>query len=43
MLHPSNLILTGTPGKTSEIKPGAVVEVELEGVGVPRNPAVAAK
>jgi 2-keto-4-pentenoate hydratase/2-oxohepta-3-ene-1,7-dioic acid hydratase in catechol pathway len=42
-LHPGDLIFTGTPGKTSEIKPGDVVEVELEGVGVLRNPVVAAK
>jgi 2-keto-4-pentenoate hydratase/2-oxohepta-3-ene-1,7-dioic acid hydratase in catechol pathway len=42
-LYPGDLIYTGTPGKTSEIKPGDVVEVELEGVGVLRNPVVAAK
>jgi len=40
-LHPGDLIFMGTPGKTSEIKPGDVVEVELEGVGVLRNPVVA--
>jgi 2-keto-4-pentenoate hydratase/2-oxohepta-3-ene-1,7-dioic acid hydratase in catechol pathway len=37
-LEPGDLIYTGTPGKTSPIKPGDVVEVELEGVGVLRNP-----
>jgi 2-keto-4-pentenoate hydratase/2-oxohepta-3-ene-1,7-dioic acid hydratase in catechol pathway len=42
-LHPGDLIFTGTPGKTSEIKPGDVVEVDLEGVGVLRNPVVAEK
>lgn len=36
-LHPGDLIFTGTPGTTSEIKPGDIVEVELEGVGVLRN------
>ena len=36
-LEPGDLIFTGTPGKTSAIKPGDVVEVELEGVGVLRN------
>lgn len=41
-LHPGDLIFTGTPGTTSAIKPGDVVEVELEGVGVLRNPVVAA-
>lgn len=40
-LHPGDLIFTGTPGKTSTIKPGDVVEVELEGVGVLRNPVMA--
>ena len=36
-LYPGDLIFTGTPGTTSTIKPGDVVEVELEGVGVLRN------
>jgi 2-keto-4-pentenoate hydratase/2-oxohepta-3-ene-1,7-dioic acid hydratase in catechol pathway len=40
-LHPGDLIFTGTPGVTSPIKPGDVVEVELEGVGVLRNPVIA--
>jgi len=40
-LHPGDLIFTGTPGKTSEIKPGDVVEVELEGVGTLRNGVMA--
>lgn len=40
-LHPGDLIFTGTPGKTAAIKPGDVVEVELEGVGVLRNPVIA--
>jgi 2-keto-4-pentenoate hydratase/2-oxohepta-3-ene-1,7-dioic acid hydratase in catechol pathway len=39
-LEPGDLIYTGTPGKTSAIKPGDVVEVELEGVGVLRNGVV---
>jgi 2-keto-4-pentenoate hydratase/2-oxohepta-3-ene-1,7-dioic acid hydratase in catechol pathway len=37
-LHPGDLIFTGTPGKTSPMKPGDVVEVEIEGIGVLRNP-----
>ena len=40
-LYPGDLIFTGTPGTTSEIHPGDVVEVELEGVGVLRNKVVA--
>jgi 2-keto-4-pentenoate hydratase/2-oxohepta-3-ene-1,7-dioic acid hydratase in catechol pathway len=37
-LHPGDLIFTGTPGKTSPMKPDDVVEVEIEGIGVLRNP-----
>lgn len=42
-LHPGDLIFTGTPGKTSTIKPGDVAEVELEGAGVLQNGVVAAE
>lgn len=42
-LEPGDLIFTGTPGETSAIQPGDVVEVDLEGVGVLRNPVRAAK
>jgi 2-keto-4-pentenoate hydratase/2-oxohepta-3-ene-1,7-dioic acid hydratase in catechol pathway len=41
-LHPGDLIFTGTTGKTSAIKPGDTVEVEIEGVGTLVNPVVAA-
>lgn len=40
-LQPGDLIFTGTPGQTSALSPGDVVEVELEGVGVLRNGVVA--
>jgi 2-keto-4-pentenoate hydratase/2-oxohepta-3-ene-1,7-dioic acid hydratase in catechol pathway len=36
-LLPGDLIFTGTPGTTRAMKPGDVVEVEIEGVGVLRN------
>lgn len=36
-LHPGDLIYTGTPGETSAIKSGDVMEVEVEGVGVLKN------
>jgi len=39
-LQPGDLIFTGTPGETKAIKPGDVVEVEVEGVGVLRNKVV---
>ncbi len=37
-LTPGDLIFTGTPGTTRPMKPGDVVEVEIEGIGVLRNP-----
>lgn len=40
-LTPGDLIYTGTPGTTKPMKPGDVVEVEIEGVGVLRNRVVA--
>jgi 2-keto-4-pentenoate hydratase/2-oxohepta-3-ene-1,7-dioic acid hydratase in catechol pathway len=36
-LHPGDVIYTGTPGTTSAMKPGDVVEVEIEGIGILRN------
>jgi 2-keto-4-pentenoate hydratase/2-oxohepta-3-ene-1,7-dioic acid hydratase in catechol pathway len=36
-LFPGDIIFTGTPGSTSAMEPGDIVEVELEGVGVLRN------
>ena len=36
-LLPGDLIFTGTPGKTGVMKPGDVVEVEIENVGVLKN------
>jgi 2-keto-4-pentenoate hydratase/2-oxohepta-3-ene-1,7-dioic acid hydratase in catechol pathway len=37
-LLPGDAIYTGTPGKTKPMKPGDVVEVEIESIGVLRNP-----
>ena len=37
-LEPGDAIYTGTPGATRRIVPGDVVEVEIEGIGVLRNP-----
>lgn len=37
-LVPGDLIYTGTPGNTKRMQPGDVVEVELEGIGVLKNP-----
>ena len=36
-LEPGDVIFTGTPGSTMSMKPGDVVEIDLEGVGVLRN------
>jgi 2-keto-4-pentenoate hydratase/2-oxohepta-3-ene-1,7-dioic acid hydratase in catechol pathway len=37
-LMPGDLIYTGTPGNTRRMSPGDTVEVEIEGIGVLRNP-----
>lgn len=39
-LEPGDIIATGTPSGISPMKPGDVVEVELDGVGCLRNPVV---
>jgi 2-keto-4-pentenoate hydratase/2-oxohepta-3-ene-1,7-dioic acid hydratase in catechol pathway len=36
-LEPGDVIYTGTPGTTKAMKPGDVVEVEIEGIGILRN------
>jgi 2-keto-4-pentenoate hydratase/2-oxohepta-3-ene-1,7-dioic acid hydratase in catechol pathway len=39
---PGDVIFTGTPGSTSSMRAGDVVEIEVEGVGVLSNPVVEA-
>ena len=39
-LYPGDIISTGCPG-SGEIKVGDTVEVEIEGIGILRNPVVA--
>jgi len=41
-LEPGDLITTGTPPGVGPLHPGDVVEIEIPGVGVLRNPVVAA-
>ncbi len=36
-LTPGDVIYTGTPGKTSPMKPGDTVEVEIDGIGILKN------
>jgi 2-keto-4-pentenoate hydratase/2-oxohepta-3-ene-1,7-dioic acid hydratase in catechol pathway len=36
-LERGDVIYTGTPGATSAMKPGDVVEVEIDGIGILRN------
>jgi 2-keto-4-pentenoate hydratase/2-oxohepta-3-ene-1,7-dioic acid hydratase in catechol pathway len=40
-LEPGDIVLTGTPSGVGPIQPGDVVEVEIEGIGVLRNPVIA--
>jgi 2-keto-4-pentenoate hydratase/2-oxohepta-3-ene-1,7-dioic acid hydratase in catechol pathway len=42
-LEPGDLIYTGTPGPIGLLEEGDVAEVEIEGLGVLRNPTVQAK
>ena len=39
-LEPGDAVYTGTPGTTTALKTGDVVEVEIEGIGVLSNPVV---
>lgn len=39
-LEPGDVIYTGTPGQTRALKPGDMVEVDIEGIGVLRNTVV---
>lgn len=41
-LEAGDVIYTGTPGATSAMKPGDVVEVEIEGIGILRNKVASA-
>jgi 2-keto-4-pentenoate hydratase/2-oxohepta-3-ene-1,7-dioic acid hydratase in catechol pathway len=41
-LEPGDAVYTGTPSGVGQLSPGDVVEVEVEGVGVLRNPVRAA-
>jgi 2-keto-4-pentenoate hydratase/2-oxohepta-3-ene-1,7-dioic acid hydratase in catechol pathway len=40
-LYPGDVIWMGTDGATDNMKPGDVVEIEITGLGVLRNPVVA--
>jgi 2-keto-4-pentenoate hydratase/2-oxohepta-3-ene-1,7-dioic acid hydratase in catechol pathway len=39
-LEPGDVIMTGTPAGVGPIYPGDTVEVEIEGIGVLRNPVI---
>jgi 2-keto-4-pentenoate hydratase/2-oxohepta-3-ene-1,7-dioic acid hydratase in catechol pathway len=36
-LEPGDVIYTGTPGATSAMKPGDLVEIEIDGIGILKN------
>lgn len=40
-IEPGDVIYTGTPGSTRKMNPGDTVEVEIEGIGLLRNPVTA--
>jgi 2-keto-4-pentenoate hydratase/2-oxohepta-3-ene-1,7-dioic acid hydratase in catechol pathway len=39
-LEAGDIITTGTPAGISPIRPGDTVEVEIEGIGILRNPVI---
>jgi 2-keto-4-pentenoate hydratase/2-oxohepta-3-ene-1,7-dioic acid hydratase in catechol pathway len=39
-LEPGDVIYTGTPGSTRKMKPGDTIEVEIQNIGILRNPVV---
>ena len=39
-LNPGDVIMTGTPGKPKDMFSGDTVEVEIEGIGILRNPVI---
>jgi 2-keto-4-pentenoate hydratase/2-oxohepta-3-ene-1,7-dioic acid hydratase in catechol pathway len=40
-LEPGDIISTGTPSGVGNLEPGNIVEVEIDGIGVLRNPVIA--
>ena len=40
-LEPGDVIITGTPAGVGPVVPGDVMEIEIEGIGILRNPVVA--
>jgi 2-keto-4-pentenoate hydratase/2-oxohepta-3-ene-1,7-dioic acid hydratase in catechol pathway len=40
-LEPGDVITTGTPAGVGNMVPGDVVEIEIEGIGILRNPVIA--
>jgi len=41
-LEPGDLVYTGTPGATKKMNPGDLVEIDIEAIGVLKNPVQAA-
>jgi 5-oxopent-3-ene-1,2,5-tricarboxylate decarboxylase/2-hydroxyhepta-2,4-diene-1,7-dioate isomerase len=39
-LEPGDLILTGTPAGVGAVQPGDVMTVEVEGLGLLKNPVI---
>lgn len=40
-LEPGDVIITGTPAGIGPVVPGDIIEIEIEGIGILRNPVVA--
>jgi 2-keto-4-pentenoate hydratase/2-oxohepta-3-ene-1,7-dioic acid hydratase in catechol pathway len=42
-LEPGDIVTTGTPSGVGPMQPGDDVEVSVEGIGVLKNPVIAAR
>lgn len=40
-VYQGDVVFTGTPGSTTAMKPGDIAEVDIEGIGILRNPVAA--
>jgi 2-keto-4-pentenoate hydratase/2-oxohepta-3-ene-1,7-dioic acid hydratase in catechol pathway len=40
-LLPGDVIMTGTPSGVGPVQPGDEIEIEINGIGVLRNPVIA--
>ncbi|WP_371833960.1 fumarylacetoacetate hydrolase family protein [Rhodococcoides yunnanense] len=42
-LHPGDLILTGSPGGTTQLHPGDTIDIDISGIGTLTNGVIAGR